>query len=305
MNNYFYGWYFRCQDKSGTVAVIPSVHLSSKKRYCSIQVLTQNESLYQEFPISCFQINKKRGIMQIGENLFTQKGIRLNFEGIALEANQSNHTTKCATSDNKRVVVRGNLHFGKFAEPKYNIMGLFAYIPGMQCKHAVYSMRHTVNGYLTLNGKNITFKNGIGYMEGDSGTSFPDKYIWTQHFLPKGSIMFAAASIPLAGIHFKGTLGFIFNDNKEYRFATYLGALVTRMSDRELLVRQGRYKLHVRFLEPGGSALKAPDSGIMTRRVQENIACKVEYTLLRGKKVLLHIVTDKAAAEYDVKENNN
>ena len=30
-------------------------------------------------------------------------------------------------------------------------MGPFAYVPGMQCRHAVYSMRHTVYGEIKVN----------------------------------------------------------------------------------------------------------------------------------------------------------
>lgn len=114
--------------------------------------------------------------------------------------------------------------------------------------------------------------------------------------------MIAAASIPLAGINFTGTVGFVFKENREYRFATYLGASVTRMRDRELVIRQGRYRLHVRFLDMGGNVLKAPERGNMTRKIRENIVCGVEYTLTCGNRILLHIVTDKAAAEYEVKE---
>ena len=64
-------------------------------------------------------------------------------------------------------------------------MGPFSYIPGMECRHAVYSMKHTVNGEIRVNEQIIRFKNDMGYMEGDSGTSFPDRYIWTQHFIPE------------------------------------------------------------------------------------------------------------------------
>ena len=302
MSNCFYGWYFRCQGKNGTVAVIPAVHLSPEKRCCSIQVITPTESLYREFPVCDLRINRKRGIIQIGENMFSRKGIRIGFKGRKQEAGKTVHVMGKGTSDEKSVKVRGYLHFGKFTEPRYDIMGPFAYISGMECRHAVYSMRHLVNGTLALDDKEIIFQNGTGYMEGDSGTSFPDKYIWTQSFLPGGSIMIAAASIPLAGINFTGTVGIVFKEKREYRFATYLGASVTRMRDRELMIRQGRYRLHVRFLDLGGSVLKAPERGNMTRKIRENIVCGVEYTLTCGNRILLHIVTDKAAAEYEVNE---
>ena len=50
MNDYFYGWYFRCQGEE-SIAVIPAVHLGGGKGNCSIQVVTEAGSLYQEFPI--------------------------------------------------------------------------------------------------------------------------------------------------------------------------------------------------------------------------------------------------------------
>ena len=148
MRDYFYGWYFRCQGKEGSIAVIPAVHLSAEKRSCSIQVITQQESLYREFPISRFRIDRKREVMQIGENLFSGKGIRLSFE------------TETAGQ------VSGILRFGEFAEPGYDIMGPFEFLPGMECRHAVYSMKHTVNGELRVGQQKLSFQNADGYMEG-------------------------------------------------------------------------------------------------------------------------------------------
>ena len=183
----------------------------------------------------------------------------------------------------------------------YDIMGPFARIPWMQCRHMVYSMGHSVNGEIKTGDERFCFKNGKGYMEGDSGTSFPDRYIWIQHFLPKGSLMFAAASIPLAGIHFTGTIGYLFTGSGMYCFATYLGAVVEKLEDGELAIRQGPYHVQIRFPNSGGTLLKAPESGKMVRKVRESIAGKAEYTLIYKKHVLLHLRTDKAATEYDVR----
>lgn len=304
--NYFYGWYFRCQGRDESAAVIPAVHLSPEKCSCSIQVVTQSGSLYREFPIEQFRMNRKRKMMRIGENVFSPKGIRLQFDAAFIEkAGDGENGTVDEKPAEKSVTVSGILHFGKFLRPKYDIMGPFALITGMECRHAVYSMRHTVNGELRLGCEKIQFQNAAGYMEGDSGTSFPDKYIWTQHFLPQGSVMLAAASIPFAGKRFTGTIGFLLDGKREYRFATYLGAAVTKMDDRKLWICQGRYRLCVYFTETDGSMLKAPVNGQMTRSVRENIACKAEYTLMCGKKVILHEITEKAAAELSVAALNH
>ena len=110
--------------------------------------------------------------------------------------------------------------------------------------------------------------------------------------------MIATASIPLSGMHFTGFAGFLYRNKNEYRFATYLGASVKRMGENELLIRQGRYRLHVKFQKPGGNILHAPDKGKMIRKFREDVACQGEYTLTYGKRTLLHMTIEKAAAEY-------
>ena len=306
MNDYFYGWYFRCQGEE-SIAVIPAVHLGGGKGNCSIQVVTEAGSLYQEFPIDQFRISPDRESMQIGENLFSKKGIRLNLEASLPE--KSVRSMKKEFREDlpgcKRLRISGLLRFGEFARPKYDIMGPFSRIPGMECRHAVYSMKHTVNGELKLGKKTIRFVDGDGYMEGDSGTSFPQKYIWTQHFLKEGSFMTAAASIPLGGICFNGTVGFLYWRNREYRFATYLGARIRKMKEGELLIQLGRFTLRIRLKQKHGHVLNAPDNGRMIRKIQEDIACGAEYTLMYRNHVLLHTITDKAAAEYETEEEQN
>ena len=47
------------------------------------------------------------------------------------------------------------------------------FIPFMECRHSVWSMRHLVNGELSVNGKRYSFQNALGYWEGDRGSSFP------------------------------------------------------------------------------------------------------------------------------------
>lgn len=142
-------------------------------------------------------------------------------------------------------------------------------------------------------------------MEGDSGSSFPEKYIWTQHFVKSGSLMLAAATIPLWGLKFTGTVGILLRKGKQYRFATYLGASVHKMSNGEILIRQGGYALNVRFPERKGDLLCAPQKGKMTRRIRENISGGAEYRLTHKGRVVLQETTDKAAFEDETKEEEN
>ncbi|MDE5589982.1 MAG: hypothetical protein K2J60_12750, partial [Acetatifactor sp.] len=125
MNNYFYGWYFKCQSDTQTLAVIPAVHTAGNKRTCSIQVISDNDAWTVMFPADSFR-RAGRNIF-IGENRFGEKGIRLAI-----------HTSK--------LTIKGKLDFGQLFPLKYDIMGPFALVPFMECRHSVWSMQHTVTG---------------------------------------------------------------------------------------------------------------------------------------------------------------
>lgn len=51
---FFYGWYFKCQSDRQTLAVIPAVHQTGRKRTCSIQIITETGAWAVEFPIEEF-----------------------------------------------------------------------------------------------------------------------------------------------------------------------------------------------------------------------------------------------------------
>ena len=70
MKKYFYGWYYRCQSKEESMAVIPAVHFSKERRSCSVQLITGKLSLYKEFPIVSFELIGKKGIMKIGKKIY-------------------------------------------------------------------------------------------------------------------------------------------------------------------------------------------------------------------------------------------
>ncbi len=177
MNHSFYGWYLKCQSDTQTLAVIPAIHNMGHKRACSIQVITDNDAWTVMFPADVFK-RTKRNIF-IGENRFSEKGIHLAI-----------HTP--------RVTVRGTLYFGPRFALKYDIMGPFVLAPFMECRHSIWSMCHSVRGNACINGRKYSFQNAWGYWEGDCGRSFPKEYMWTQCFIPDGSLMLSVADIPMA-----------------------------------------------------------------------------------------------------------
>lgn len=82
---------------------------------------------------------KKGKTISIGRNRFGEKGIYLEI-----------HTPK--------LTAKGRLDFGPLSPLKYDIMGPFALVPFMECRHSVWSMRHAVSGSVWMNGNEYLFR---------------------------------------------------------------------------------------------------------------------------------------------------
>ncbi len=278
--DYFKGWYFKCSSKNKTIAFIPAFHSRNNNETASLQIITDENSYNLSFPF--LEYSEKPLYIRIGNNVFSENGIIINIK-----------------SD--KLTVKGNLQFGKFSPIGYDIMGPFKYIPFMQCRHSVYSMRHQVSGNLTVNNKHINFQSGIGYMEGDCGTSFPNRYIWTQCFFGNGSIMLSAADIPMLGLNFTGIIGVIYLNGKEYRIATYLGAKICEINSSSITVVQGSYKLNAKLIKNNAHSLAAPDNGKMNRIIHESASCKAYYKFSYKNKILCEFISDRASFEFEYK----
>ncbi len=278
--DYFKGWYFKCSSKNKTIAFIPAFHSRNNNETASLQIITDENSYNLSFPF--LEYSEKPLYIRIGNNVFSENGIIINIK-----------------SD--KLTVKGNLQFGKFSPIGYDIMGPFKYIPFMQCRHSVYSMRHQVNGNLTVNNQHINFQSGIGYMEGDCGTSFPNRYIWTQCFFGNGSLMLSAADIPILGLNFTGIIGIIYLNGKEYRIATYLGAKICEINSSSITVVQGSYKLNAKLIKNNAHSLAAPDNGKMNRIIHESASCKAYYKFSYKNKILCEFISDRASFEFEYK----
>lgn len=278
-HNYFEGWYFKQQSKSGTLAFIPSLHADGEGRFsASVQVITDTASYHTEFPSGAFAPGAGQLLLRVGDSVFTRSGCTLELQ-----------------SDN--LSLSGHLSFGSFSTPAGDIMGPFRYVPFLECRHSVLSMRHSVNGSVAVNGVLMEFDGGIGYLEGDRGTSFPRRYLWTQCLHEESSIMLSVAEIPLYGITFTGCVGFVFTGGREYRVATYRGVKLLQISDRTLVLRQGALTIRAEFLGGRFHPLRAPRQGIMARTIHESASCRVHFTCTLRNNVLLDFISEQASFE--------
>ncbi len=275
---YFIGWYFKCVGDNQTVAFIPSVHCHDKSKSTFLQIITDDNAFCLNF--SGLKLRENPFAVKIGNNIFSEKGVKLDIK-----------------TDN--LTVQGALKFGKPAPIRYDIMGPFKIVPFMQCRHSVYSMRHDVSGNITLNGRKYTFHNGVGYIEGDRGISFPRRYVWTQCDFPGGALMLSVADIPLFGFEFTGIIGVVLLNGKEYRIATYLGAKLSHISNNEVTVSQGGYELTARLVSKNSQPLAAPLGGKMARTIHESASCAAYYKFSHNGVVLLEFTSGRASFEFE------
>lgn len=278
MRNYFCGWYFRCQSHRQTLAVIPSLHQAGAGKSCALQLITDAQAFQVTFPYADFC--SQGGTVCMAGNRFSKAGMALDVRTPQLQAS-------------------GSVRFGAFTPIRYDIMGPFRCVPFMQCRHSVYSMRHSVDGTILVNGTPYVFQNSVGYCEGDRGYSFPRKYTWTQCSFPAGALMLSIAEIPLGGLHFTGVIGVVLLGEKEYRLATYLGARAAKITAEEIIVRQGRFTLTVRPRGQWGHPLRAPVGGVMVRTIHEHPSCAVSFRFTESGAPLLELEGKNAAFEYE------
>lgn len=276
MKDSFYGWYLKCQSDTKTLAVIPAVHQAGRERTCSIQVITEEGSWTVALPGKAYR--RRGNSLSIGRNHFDKSGMYL-------------------AVNTPKLHVKGRLHFGELTPLKHPIMGPFAHLPFMECRHNVWSMYHPVSGTVYVNGEKYSFQKDRGYWEGDRGKSFPKSYLWTQSFLPEGMVMLSVGEIPMGCFHFTGVIAAVHWKGKEYRLATYLGARIIEIEKGLIRIKQGKLELEAQLLEAAEQSLRAPSRGRMNRIIHESVSCRVFYRFRKDGHTIFALEANQASFE--------
>lgn len=265
-DNYFEGWYFKNVGNDTAISLIPGINVSNGEKSAFIQIITKDNSFFIDYPFNEFKVTDDPFSVKIGENYFSKNSIHL---------------------DNS--IITGNLSFTNNINIKKslinpNIMGPFGYIPFMECSHDILSMKHNIYGSLKLEDEVIDFNNGCGYIEKDSGTSFPKWYIWCQANCfsnETSSLFFSIADIPFKSRSFNGFICAFMLNGKEYRFATYNNSKCTfSISEKELNItlENARYSLDINATVGDCFELSAPVNGKMNKQIKESINSRVDVT---------------------------
>ncbi|MCF7924428.1 MAG: tocopherol cyclase family protein [Candidatus Izimaplasma sp.] len=284
---YFEGWYYKVvsSDQNYTLAIIPGISLNEVDSHAFVQVFltktTDNspilDTAYLRFDKNQFVFKNNPFHLQIENNHFTKNHLSLSI-------------------NSEEMNIYGKLYFENQLSLKKSIfspsiMGIFAYIPNMECYHGVVSMNHRIMGSLKIDDKIIDFSQGKGYIEKDWGKSFPEKYVWMQsnHFKNKHtSFMFSHATIPFLNFKFNGLIVNLVVNNKEYRFATYNFAKVkTYIIDKNSVdyrITKGNLTLYVKAFSEISKSLAAPKDGLMNQSIKEGLSGTIFIELyIKGK----------------------
>jgi hypothetical protein len=293
LKNYFEGWYFKFSsvEQEKAISFIPGISLSQGDSHCFVQYIfvtkdknreKEIKSGYVRYPIEEFKVFESPFKLKIGGNIFTESSVYVSIakrdyddeEGLEIEAN----------------LKLDRLHPIEMKITSPNIMGVFAYLPKMECYHGIVSMNHKINGILKVGNEVTEFQNGKGYIEKDWGTSFPTKYIWLQcnNFNnAETSIFCSVANIPFLGFSFQGYICNLLIDGKEYRYATYNNSnLKVESVTREkivLFLENSISKLRIEAYSKNTGKLSAPKLGKMEDVVKEELSGEIKIHFFNKK----------------------
>ena len=269
--NYFEGWYFKHNSKDLNIAFIPSISIiHSKEKKSFIQVISNTFTERFEFSYDDFFSESKTLNIRIKNNTFSDQAINLNLK-------------------NENYNIKVDLKYLPFQTLNTDIMGPFKHLPKMECKHNVFSMKHLINGTITINGKEYLFNNDLGYIEGDYGVSFPNKYIWIQsNNLNNGAFFLSIATIPYFKISFTGLIASLMIGSKEYRFATYNFSKILKNTYDHIKIKKGKLTLDIYIKDSDKLILSAPKNGHMTRKVYESMEATIEVVLSKNNREVYH-----------------
>lgn len=274
---YFEGWYFKVvnAEESVALAFIPGIAMDENGlKQAFVQVLDgkKRTATYYKFDADTFIPESRKFELKIGQNFFSNDVLRLNLPTVTGELHFSDRTKWPST----------------FFSP--GIMGPYSFVPFMECYHGILSMDHRIDGKLLLNGENVDFTNGRGYMEKDWGKSFPTAYFWlqTNHFSQPGiSLKASVAKIPWMGSSFIGFIAGVWFHDQLVQFTSYNGSrLVQSFADQQvvkLIFENRKYSLEICAHREKSTQLAAPILGLMDGRIEESMTSLIDIKIFDKK----------------------
>lgn len=276
---FFEGWYVKLvsADRSQRWAVIPGVFRGlagddGARDEAFVQVLDglTGRSWYHSFPAAELAASDRSFDVTVGSNRFHAGGVSLDLDQL-----------------------RGEVSFATPLQPwpvtlrEPGIMGWYGLVPFMECFHGIVSFGHGLGGTLEVEGAEVSFDGGRGYIEKDWGRAFPSGYVWlaSNHIDTEAgeredaSLIASVAIIPWLGRSFRGSIVGLRHSGRLHRWTTYNGSRQTRLAIDDTHVRwsvegpDGMLDLDAERVR--GGLLHAPLRTAMHQRVEETLDARV------------------------------
>lgn len=288
--DYFEGYYLKVVDpeRGLAFAVIPGVSYDADgDGHGFVQVIdgVRGAASYARFDVEAVtsprppsaETRRDAFALKIGNNRFSESGMRVRTSGLRAELR-----------------FREN-HPWPWRPYSPGAMGPFSFAPGMQCKHAVVSLHHRVEGTVQLGDAEAVAlgPNAVGYIEKDWGSSFPLRWTWlqTSHLAGETApscLMVSAGVVPWVTGAFDGHIAALLWRGRLEVFATYNGSRMTQeIQDGRVRLRfecggilRARRWLRIDIDAPhAGTQLAAPAPGSgMTGHVNESLTATAQVS---------------------------
>eukprot|EP00037_Helgoeca_nana_P002629 m.35011 g.35011 ORF g.35011 m.35011 type:complete len:437 (+) comp12733_c0_seq1:48-1358(+) len=331
-SGFFEGWYYKCVTTAGrTVVLIPGgIYGSGGNKTFAFVILADPSAERPEDRVQLFEYPIDELVSTKGPN--GQWSVRVGqsvFSPDAVSVRLLDPVTNAS-------VVHGDIRLENSIRWPASIllpdvMGWFAWLPGMECRHGVVSLDSDVVGEMKIRGKAVGFTGGgKAYVEKDWGSAFPRTWLWCQsnHFIcdeetpgpwcqQSATLLLSIASIPFPSneveiFRFRGFLGGLRVGDTLYRFATYSGAVIERFEATQrgaatVSIRTPQHRLEVWALGDMETAalLHGPTpGGRFEPFVHEMLGAELKVRLTRRSdgKVIFEAVGQHAGLEIESKE---
>lgn len=213
--DYFEGWYFKLVDptEQHVLALIPGISLARDERdsHSFVQVVNGSSASldYLRYPVTAFRADRRQFAVTVGQSQFSLEAVSLDAVG--------------AGGPIRGLVTLRNVQRWPDSLISPGSMGLYNYLPRMQCYSQVCAMDMDLKGELLIDGVTVDFSGGRGYIEKNWGRAFPFSWVWLQcnNFgAERVSLSCSLGHIPVPWGAFRGFLVGITQGGRFHAFTT-------------------------------------------------------------------------------------
>lgn len=272
--SFFEQWYFKQQTSEHTLIIVPSIKLNEIGiASASIEIIWDSQRYKVYYPYKQFWVSESKLNLLLGGNYFYDGGMNVRI-------------------DTKDLQLSVEFKFGKKYKLTNPIVNRMLASPRYMMKRRIYSIGHSVEGRIMINGKEWSFEQGVGTIEVIWGKKKEFNGVYSQANVVKDRVMalsFVAQS-PLSNKNkWMDVEGIVKYGRREWNLSSWHGAKVKLLTKNYLKISQGNLVLRVRRIIPKDDTEVFVDNGKLY---------KIRYQLSIQDILIFDELCDYAIYEY-------